>query len=206
MNHFARNAAIVSTIALLSAGSGGLAYAQDGGCTNPQDCPGPQIQESDKPGQDYPSRRQRAERSEGEDQNSDDAFRRKRRIDPDTDVGERQFPGGDDDYNKRRKQARYDWKFDDDKHERRRHRDKRFRFEFDGYWYPEQYWYGYGYSVNYGISCGEGRELLFDRGFRRVRVIECQGRTFTYLGRRQGDVFRVLVSSRTGRIVGVRPA
>ena len=95
------------------------------------------------------------------------------------------------------------WKFDHHRHERRRHKDDRFRFSFGGFWYPQPYWLGYGLPVNSRISCGEGRAIVDARGFNRVRTIECRGATYTYLGRRQGDNFRVMLSARTGRIVDV---
>lgn len=53
----------------------------------------------------------------------------------------------------------------------------------------------------YRVSCGEGREIVAER-FNRVRVVECNGGTYTYLGRSQGDTYRILVNARTGRIVG----
>jgi hypothetical protein len=100
-----------------------------------------------------------------------------------------------------------EWRFDPNKHERRRSRDKHFRFEFGGFWYPEPYWLVPGFSYSYGLSprigCREGQAIVRDRGFNRVRTIECSGRTYTYLGRRHGDRFRVYVSSRSGRIVDV---
>lgn len=102
-------------------------------------------------------------------------------------------------------QAHSKWKFDPNNFEHRRHKDSHFRFEYGGYWYPEPYWLGYGLSMNYGVSCGGGRNIMADHGFRRVRTIECHGRTFTYLGRRHGHTYRVLVSSRSGQIVSVRP-
>src|SRR5688572_10669945 len=103
----------------------------------------------------------------------------------------------------RMNEARVDWKFDANRHERRRQKDATFRFHFGGYWYPEPYWLGYGLRVNLRISCGEGRLILRDRGFNRVRPIECRGRTYTYFGRRQGDTFRVILNARNGRIVDV---
>ena len=101
------------------------------------------------------------------------------------------------------KESNMDWKFDSNRHERRRHKDATFRFYFGGFWYPQPYWLGYGLRVNQRISCGEGRSIVRDRGFNRVRPIECQGRTYTYFGRRHGDTFRVLLNARNGRIVGV---
>jgi hypothetical protein len=103
------------------------------------------------------------------------------------------------------KYSEVDWKFDANRHERRRHKDDKFRFYFGGFWYPTPYWQGYGLVINPRVSCGEGRAIVRDHGFRRVRTMECRGRTFTYLGRRHGDTFKVLVSSRTGRIVDVDP-
>ena len=103
------------------------------------------------------------------------------------------------------KHSEVDWKFNSNLHERRRHKDDRFRFYFGGFWYPEPYWLGYGLVINPRVSCGEGRAIVRDRGFNRVRTVECRGRTYTYLGRRHGDTFKVLVSSRSGRIVDVDP-
>lgn len=102
------------------------------------------------------------------------------------------------------KQTQSDWRFDANRHERRRNKDDRFRFFFGGFWYPEPYW-RYGLVINPRVSCGEGRLIVRDRGFRRVRTVECRGRTYTYLGRRHGDTFRVILSSRTGRIIDVDP-
>jgi hypothetical protein len=98
------------------------------------------------------------------------------------------------------------WRFDSNRHERRHHRDDQFRFYFGGFWYPQPYWQGYGLAIGPRISCGEGRAILRDRGFYRVRIIECSGRTYTYFGHRHGDSFRVLLNSRNGRIVGVNPS
>src|SRR5688572_25801484 len=95
------------------------------------------------------------------------------------------------------------WKFDSNRHERRRHKDDRFRFHFGGFWYPQPYWLGYGLAVNPRISCRDGRAIVDARGFNRVRTIECRGRIYTYLGRRHGDSFKVELNSRTGRIVDV---
>ncbi|HEY7748552.1 MAG TPA: hypothetical protein VH933_07735 [Aestuariivirgaceae bacterium] len=100
-------------------------------------------------------------------------------------------------------QAQSKWKFDSNRHERRRHKDDKFRFHFGGFWYPQPYWLGYGLYAPYRITCGEGRAIVRDRGFNRVRTVECAGRTYTYLGRRHGDTFRVLVNSRRGRIIDV---
>jgi hypothetical protein len=102
-----------------------------------------------------------------------------------------------------RKQAQNDWQFDSNRHERRRNKDAQFRFFFGGYWYPEQYWLGASLPVQSRVSCGEGRLIVRDRGFNRVQTVECQGRTYTYLGRRNGNTFKVLLSARSGRVIEV---
>ena len=111
-----------------------------------------------------------------------------------------------DDNARSKVETQSNWRFDSNRHERRRHRDDRFRFHFGGFWYPQPYWQGYGLvGAPYRIGCAEGRSIVRDRGFYRVRTLECQGRTFTYIGRRHGDTFRVILNSRTGRIVDVDP-
>jgi hypothetical protein len=90
------------------------------------------------------------------------------------------------------------WHFDSSRHHRRHSRSATFRFYYGGWWYPQPYWRVY--SAN-RISCGEGRAIVSER-FNRVRVVECSGGTYTYLGRRSGETFRVLLNARTGRIVG----
>lgn len=55
---------------------------------------------------------------------------------------------------------------------------------------------------HWGISCGQGRNIVRNSGYRRVRVIDCSGRKFTYSGTRHGEVFGVVVNRR-GRIVDV---
>lgn len=95
------------------------------------------------------------------------------------------------------------WRFDPNRHQRRRSKNSTFRFYFGGYWYPQPYWQGYVIRP-YRVSCGEGRAIVAQR-FNRVRVVECRGGTYTYLGRRQGETFRILLNSRNGRIVGRIP-
>jgi hypothetical protein len=108
----------------------------------------------------------------------------------------------DNDRVDRNRQARNDWKYDSNRHERRRNKDARYRYYYGGYWYLEPYWTLPVYSR---VSCGEGRAIVNDSGFYRVRTIECSGRNYTYAARRHGDVFRIALNSRTGEIVSVRP-
>ena len=134
-----------------------------------------------------------------EDQTSDDSDqpRRKRKY-QENDQAEDQSD------QPRMKHAQGDWKYDSSRHKRRRHKDDEFRFYFNGFWYPEPYW-TVGIGNPYRIGCAEGRSILRARGFYRVHIVECYGRTFTYTGRRHGDAFRILLSSRSGRIVDVSP-
>jgi hypothetical protein len=187
MNMSVKHASIISAVALLAAGSAGVATAQsksygDGNnfcAENPEQC-GPKMNRTE----------------------SDDQTLKKRRIQRDEGRVERD----DSDKPRRMKQAQSDWKFDSRRHKRSRHKDDDFRFFFGGFWYPEPYWSGYGLvAVPYRVGCAEGRAIVRDRGFNRVRTLECRGRTFTYLGRRHGDTFKVLLSARTGRIVDVDP-
>jgi hypothetical protein len=91
------------------------------------------------------------------------------------------------------------WQYDSGKHQRRRSKSATFQFYYGGYWYPQPYWEVY--SVGGRVSCGEGRAIVAER-FNRVRVVECRGPTYTYLGRRQGDTYRIILNARTGRIIG----
>jgi hypothetical protein len=102
-----------------------------------------------------------------------------------------------------RSARRGDWKFDPGRHQRRKSKSVDFTFYYGGYWYPEPYWEVY--TVRRGrVSCGEGRAIVAER-FNRVRVVECNGTTYTYLGRLQGDTYRILLNARSARIVGRRP-
>jgi hypothetical protein len=65
--------------------------------------------------------------------------------------------------------------------------------------------YGYGdpvdYGDDYGVSCGEGRQIVRHSGFRNVRTVECDGQNFKYTGYRRGDTWLVMIDSRTGEII-----
>jgi hypothetical protein len=174
------SAIICSTVALMALGTAGVASAQSKSYDQ-NVCP---------PGQDCPQDMRRSS------DDIDDGMTKKRRI--------RVEDSADVKVEKSVTSAQSDWRFDSNRHERRRKKDDRFRFFFGGFWYPEPYW-SYGLVVRPRIGCREGREILFDRGFRRVRVVECAGRTYTYIGRRHGDPFRILLSARSGRIVDVDP-
>ena len=186
--NFAKQISMVSAFALMTIASAGYADAQskkgygdqNNYCAeNPDQCGGGM----NKPGTE------------------DQSYTKKPRYQQDENQATRDQPD-----QPKMRQAQGDWKFDSSKHQRRRHKDNTFRFYFGGFWYPQPYWHGYGLAIGPRISCGEGRAILRDRGFNRVRIIECSGRTYTYFGRRHGDSFRVLLNSRNGRIVGVNPS
>lgn len=145
-------------------------------------------------------RKKRMQGTAGEEQTGDQMLPRKKRaqgtgnnnndvdVDVDVQVGSQQ-------------RARHaDWRFDPGRHQRRRSKSATFRFYLDGYWYAQPYWEVYSVRSR-RVSCGEGRAIVSER-FNRVRVVECNGGTYTYLGRREGDTYRIILNSRTGRIVG----
>lgn len=65
--------------------------------------------------------------------------------------------------------------------------------------------YGYAdpvdYDDDYGISCGEGRQIVRHSGFRNVRPVDCDGQNFKYTGYRRGNTWLVMIDSRTGEII-----
>lgn len=140
-------------------------------------------------------KRKLPEGNQVEDQTNDQVMPRKKRV------GSGQQDDDNADVRTRTRVGEGKWRFDQNRHQRRRSKDTTFRFYFGGYWYPEPYWEVYGVGARYRISCGEGRGIVAER-FNRVRVVECNGGTYTYLGRRSGDTYRILLNSRTGRIVG----
>jgi hypothetical protein len=53
------------------------------------------------------------------------------------------------------------------------------------------------------ISCRQGARIVAREGFRRVRADDCQGSEYRYFGRQRGDLFKIVVNSRNGRIKDV---
>lgn len=103
----------------------------------------------------------------------------------------------------KKSQANSNWHYDSNKHKRNKYKDQRYKYYYGGFWYLEPYWSmpGYGYRV----SCGEGRQIVRDNGFKRVQTMECEGRNYTYAGSRRGIPFRIVLNSRSGDIVSARP-
>lgn len=144
-----------------------------------------QMQGGQKMPQDYQSG----------DQSNDQVTPRKKRVQS----GQQNNDNGD--MNSQRRASQGKWRFDPNREQRRRSKNATYRFYFGGYYYPQPYWEVYNSGPRYRISCGEGRDIVSER-FNRVRVVECNGGTYTYVGRRSGDTYRVLVNSRSGQIVG----
>jgi hypothetical protein len=104
----------------------------------------------------------------------------------------------------RRDQAS-NFQFDPDRHNRRRARNDLFRFFFNGYYYDRPYWQnGYYEPRSSRISCAEGRRIIADEDFSRIRTIECNGTSYTYQARRGSNTYRLLVSSTRGTILSTR--
>jgi hypothetical protein len=65
--------------------------------------------------------------------------------------------------------------------------------------------YGYDdpadYYDNYGVSCGEGRQIVRQNGFYHVGTVECDGQNFKYVGYRRGTSYLIMLDSRTGEII-----
>jgi hypothetical protein len=186
MKSIAKHTAMIcSTAALMAFGTADYASAQaqgygQGGCPPGQECPQPDMRRSTDDNVDH---------GVTEDQGT----MRKRRI-------QTEDTQADVDVRKSTRMSQTDWRFDPNRHERRRKKDAKFRFFFGGFWYPEPYW-RYGLVVSPRIGCREGRGIVADSGFRRVRIVECAGRIYTYTGRRGGRLFEISLSSRSGRIV-----
>ena len=63
----------------------------------------------------------------------------------------------------------------------------------------------YSDSYDSGISCSEGRWVVKSAGYKKVKTDECNGKRFTYIGKKHGDYFAVQVSRWSGNIVSVSP-
>jgi hypothetical protein len=199
------------------------AFAQDNQPCVGDNCPAPDMQG----GQEVNKKRlkgvdQDSQNSQGADESADQPLKRKKKMQGSVDdngMGDQTVPRKkraqgtqqsndvkvdvDGKAGSKRGMRQADWKFDSNRHQRRRGKDATFRFYLDGYYYAQPYWQVD--VVRSGrVSCGEGRAIVSER-FNRVRVVECNGATYTYLGRSQGDGYRILLNSRTGRIVGRAP-
>lgn len=78
---------------------------------------------------------------------------------------------------------------------------------YGGYGYGYRPYYGHGYyrpHRRYRLTCGQVRRKLRNRGYYRIRAIDCSGSRYTFHAKRHGDWFRIRVKSRSGYIYKVR--
>jgi hypothetical protein len=68
------------------------------------------------------------------------------------------------------------------------------------YIYGDPYYDDYPYRRRGRLSCYEAKQLLRDRGYRRVVTIECRGRMYTFEASRRGRRGLFNVNSRTGGV------
>jgi hypothetical protein len=47
------------------------------------------------------------------------------------------------------------------------------------------------------LSCWEAKELIRDRGYRRVVTLDCRGRIYTFQATRRGNLYELNVNPRT---------
>jgi hypothetical protein len=60
--------------------------------------------------------------------------------------------------------------------------------------------------VYYGrVSCREARQIVRERGFRRVQTERCGGRYHEFIGLRRGEPYLIKVRSRNGAIRSIDP-
>ncbi len=75
-------------------------------------------------------------------------------------------------------------------------------------WAPTQYYPDDPGDDDYDdsdyITCNEGRQILRDDGFRRIRAVRCGGEVYRYEALRRYEVWSVRVSARSGRIISAR--
>jgi hypothetical protein len=81
-------------------------------------------------------------------------------------------------------------------------------YGYDGPHFPRHHrrhhWNDYPPVINYGISCGAGRNVVRNAGFRNVSAYDCSAPTFGYNAWRHGDLFKVKVNYR-GQITAAYP-
>jgi hypothetical protein len=93
------------------------------------------------------------------------------------------------------------WQYDPRQHRRHTHRDTVLRFSYGGFFYDQPYWQQYpGQMQSNRMSCNQGRIIVGRNGYNRVRVIECNGTTFTYQAQRSGHNYRIIFDSSRGTI------
>lgn len=81
-----------------------------------------------------------------------------------------------------------------------------------GHGYPvyDDYDYGYGGhhghhggGGSWGVSCGEAKWEVKNANFRKVKTLDCSGKTYTFSGWKHGDKYRIKVGRKHGQIISV---
>jgi hypothetical protein len=70
-------------------------------------------------------------------------------------------------------------------------------FGYSNYPYYDDYYVPRPYGK---LSCWQAKRLVRDRGFHRVRTIECNGRVYTFEAIRRGRIVMISVNARTGAL------
>jgi hypothetical protein len=60
-------------------------------------------------------------------------------------------------------------------------------------------------SYDEGLSCGEARRLIRQRGYRDIVARDCTGGTYSFFATRRGQPYKINVNAYRGRIVSIRP-
>ncbi len=55
----------------------------------------------------------------------------------------------------------------------------------------------YGHGHRYRVSCGQIRRKLRNRGYYRIRSVDCSGSRYTFHAKRHGDWYKIRVKSRS---------
>ena len=69
----------------------------------------------------------------------------------------------------------------------------------DYQYYEGRGWYRHN-NQRFRISCGQAQRIVRNKGFRNVSTRECQGSTYTFSAKRNGNRFLVYVNARTGAV------
>ena len=75
-----------------------------------------------------------------------------------------------------------------------------------GYYGGSPYYGGGHYTPrrSYRKTCGQIRRKLRNRGYYRIRSVDCSGSRYTFHAKRNGEWLRIRVKSRSGYIYKVR--
>lgn len=67
-------------------------------------------------------------------------------------------------------------------------------------YYEGRGWYRPHQRQRSNISCNQAKRIVQNHGFRNVSARECEGRTYTFVAKRNGNRILVYVNSRTGSL------